>query len=287
MYRDNISYTYLIKQREAFSFFVHQSTLGGEYTRRFFYMGTEFKYRLGKQNIDELQLPTLYFITMNQWLDVIDDVALISWLKFFTWTKQKDTLYSSEQYDQVDKLTESFSAIAKKLKVGTETLQNKILKPLWNVGLIDIIENESNEKIGSSKLVIIVYRYPMNQIERSYKPLEVLRNYDKEYNKKNRVYSNHTKKLSSYNIKLRKNEIFEVLEKHKTRLANDKIDVKIITDLWIQEQKKTDSLTESEFAEMLNNALEKATARIGSKGSITGFFVAAIRRYKEKKKESK
>lgn len=248
-------------------------------------MGTELKVRLGKQKIDEIQLPNLYFVSVNQWLEVIEDIAFMSWLKMFTWTKQEDVFYPKEEYDSQDSVSYSMSAIAKKLGVANETLQNKILIPLWNVGLIDIIERNNKEKIGSKHLTIIVYKYPKNEIERSFKQLEVIRDYKSDYTQNARVFHNSYKeKLYKDNKSETDLHIQNVLIKHKKRLVNDQIDVKVILDIWESEKKKVDCISENEFSKMLDSALSYTKDRIGSKGTVKGFFLSVLRSYKEKKK---
>lgn len=205
-------------------------------------MGTDFKILLGKQNKNEIQLPTLYFVSMNQWLEVIGDIAFMSWLKLYTWSKQENVIYSTLEFNDINSLSLSFSAIAKKLGVANDTLENKILKPLWNVGLIDIIEKDKN-KINTQEILIMVYRYPQNRIENSFKPIENFRDYEKDYTKNNRVFHKYkSQNVNSNSIVDKDTFLLNVLDRHKERLTSDQIDVKIIIDLWREEQGKIDKM---------------------------------------------
>ncbi|MEK5217750.1 hypothetical protein [Psychrobacillus sp. FSL H8-0487] len=247
-------------------------------------MGTDFKVLLGKQNKNEIQLPILYFVAVNQWIEIIGDTAFLSWLKLYTWTKQEDTFYNSKEFTDLYTLTYSFSVIAKKLGIANETLQNKVLIPLWNVGLIDIIEKDNTQKLNDKEVLIIVYRYPKNKLENSFKPIEIFRNYEKDYTKNNRVF--HQSKITKPVPDIKDYEgkyILNVLEKHKTRLANDQIDIRVILDLWTVERNSIEGLLESEFANMIDDVLKYTKDKIGSKGSVKGFFTVVLQNFKARK----
>ncbi|TPG93487.1 hypothetical protein EEL32_00050 (plasmid) [Brevibacillus laterosporus] len=126
---------------------------------------------------NELDLPPLHFVAMDDWVDKLGDTAFISWLKFFTWCDRSD---KSREHDAIPN---SMNKLAKKLGVGKDTLYNKIIKPLWNYGLIDL---EQVVKASNTYVNIIVYKYPQNTKALKTEPLKQIRDYEKDYNSKAR-----------------------------------------------------------------------------------------------------
>src|SRR5690606_2936464 len=110
---------------------------------------------------EQLELPTLHFVVMDQWLDVIGEKALLAWLKFYTWC-DRDRNKGDKPIDinlwEQSKIPSSFRQLMKRLGVGNDTFYNKIIKPLWNVGLIDIEEFEDSKNTGQKPMNIIVYK---------------------------------------------------------------------------------------------------------------------------------
>lgn len=139
-------------------------------------------FKLGEEKRSELELPTLHFITMDQWIDVIGEKALFAWLKMYTWCDRKNIAVEEEstKWEQ-SKVKDSLQGVASRLGVGKGTFYNKILKPLWNVGLIDIEEWAQDPRSGQKAINIVVYKYPQNNKVLSFKPLKEIRDYDKEY----------------------------------------------------------------------------------------------------------
>lgn len=123
----------------------------------------------------QLELPTLHFVVMDDWVVKTGEKALFAWLKFYTWCDRTD---KSREYDAIPN---SMNKIAKKLTVGKDTLYNAIIKPLWNYGLIDLQEVVIN---GTVCVNIIVYKYPQNNKKLETEPLEKVRDYDTEYHSK-------------------------------------------------------------------------------------------------------
>src|SRR5699024_11024468 len=110
----------------------------------------ELTFRKGKVGRNELELPTLHFVVMDQWVDVIGERALFAWLKMYTWCK-RDEETDKNQWDEA-RIPTSFNQIIKRLGVGRETFYKRILRPLWNVGLIDIEEYEDSDNKGSKPM---------------------------------------------------------------------------------------------------------------------------------------
>lgn len=147
-------------------------------------MQKNISFKQGEEKREELELPTLHFVVMDQWLDVIGEKAFIAWLKFYTWCDRDrnkgDKLVDINLWEQ-SKVPYSFQQMIKKLGVGRDTFYNKIIKPLWNVGLIDIEEYEDSKNTGQKPMNIIVYKYPQNNKSLSFAKIKEIRNYDTDY----------------------------------------------------------------------------------------------------------
>lgn len=90
---------------------------------------------------------------------------------------------------------------------------------------------------------------------------------------------------SIYHKKVGKLEIEDliksVLIKNIDRLIDDQIDLEDIKLLWETEKSNEDGLNVYQFADMLKTALTEAKEPIGSRGSVSNFFKAAIKKYKQ------
>ena len=75
--------------------------------------------------------------------------------------------------------------------------------------------------------------------------------------------------------------IKNVLLKKIDRLIEDQIDLEEIFILWDAEKSHKDGLNEYQFADMLKTALSEAKEPIGSRGSVSNFFKATIKQYKQ------
>ncbi|WP_053071943.1 hypothetical protein [Ornithinibacillus contaminans] len=150
--------------------------------------GSQTNFKSGSIPREELELPTLHFVVMDQWINVIGDKALLAWLKMYSWCKRDDKDSEVNQWEQA-RVPRSLMKVIKDLGVGKDTFYNKILKPLWNVGLIDIEEfGDSNIK-GTKPINIIVYKYPQNNYSLSVKPLVQVRDYDKDYSSTSKTFA--------------------------------------------------------------------------------------------------
>src|SRR5699024_5657142 len=61
--------------------------------------------------------------------------------------------------------------------------------PLWNFGLIDIVEYKDSFNKGQKPMNIVVYEYPQNDVTKKYEPLEQIRDYDKDYHSNARTFA--------------------------------------------------------------------------------------------------
>jgi hypothetical protein len=170
---------------------------------RIFIMEKNVSFKQGEEKREELELPTLHFVVMDQWLDVIGEKALLAWLKFYTWCdrdrKKGDKPVDINLWEQ-SKIPDSFAKIRKKLGVGNDTFYNQIIKPLWNVGLIDIEEWENDTRLGTKAMNIVVYKYPQNNKSLSFTKIQEVRNYDTDY-------SSHSKSFARKGGRPKKDEV--------------------------------------------------------------------------------
>jgi len=142
-------------------------------------------FKKAKEPRNQLELPTLHFVVTDQWTDILSEKAIFAWLKMYSWC-DRDNNKGDKPIDinlwEQSKIPDSFKNIRKKLGVGNDTFYNKILKPLWNVGLIDIEEYNVSGNKGTKPMNIIVYKYPQNKKSLAYEPIKEIRNYDADYN---------------------------------------------------------------------------------------------------------
>lgn len=149
-------------------------------------MSVTFK-KAKKKTRNELQLPILHFVCMDDWIEKIGDKAFTAWLKFYTWCNREEDENGNRPDDDV--IPYSLTKVQKRLGVGKDTFYNKILKPLWNHGLIDVFEYKSEGWKGQGNVNIIVYEYPQNEHALSTKPLEKIRDYDTDYTSQAKTFA--------------------------------------------------------------------------------------------------
>ncbi|KIU04563.1 RepA protein [Bacillus subtilis] len=146
---------------------------------------SDFTFQKAKKNRNEHNLPILYFNVADDWIDKLGNDAFVAWLKFYSWCDR-----SPERIDpDNDVVPSSLSKIMKRLGVGKKKFYNQIIRPLWNYGLIDLVEYEHSIQSGNKPLNIIVYEYPQNNRQKKYEPLEQVRDYDKDYNTSSRGFA--------------------------------------------------------------------------------------------------
>lgn len=146
-------------------------------------------FKKGKEPRNQLELPTLHFVVTDQWIDKIGEKAFLSWLRMYSWCDRSNNSESEINLWEQAKIPTSYSKVIKRLGIGKDTFYNKILKPLWNVGLIDIEEYEESDSKGTKPMNIIVYKYPQNNKSLAYQPIEQVRDYDKDYHSNAKTFA--------------------------------------------------------------------------------------------------
>lgn len=142
-------------------------------------------FQKGQKKREELQLPVLHFVTADDWIDKLGYEAFCAWLKFYTWCDRSQERSNKEN----DVVPTSFKKIMERLGIGRKKFYNSVIRPLWNYGLIDIVEYTDSNNEGQKPMNIIVYEYPQNDITKKYQPLEKIRDYDDEYTSNARTFA--------------------------------------------------------------------------------------------------
>lgn len=133
----------------------------------------------GKKRREELQLPILHFVVADDWLDKLKDSFPV-WLKLHTYVDRTD---SNREYDRIPM---SLEKVWEKLGVSKSKFY-RLIKPLWEYGLIDIVEYEASQRNSQKPKNIIVYEYPLHEIMRKYQPLDKLRDWEADYDSISKV----------------------------------------------------------------------------------------------------
>lgn len=135
-----------------------------------------------KRKREDLYLPILYFpvadpLATTNWIDTLGEKAFCGWLKLQTLANR------SKNKPEVDysRIPQSLEELAKTLNMSKSTLYRSIIKPLWNYGLIDLLEFSERRKIGFKPMNIVVYPYPQNLKQLENQPLRKIRDYDTQY----------------------------------------------------------------------------------------------------------
>jgi hypothetical protein len=139
-------------------------------------------FKKGKKERNELYLPALRYIVTDDWIEKLGHDAFVAWLKMHTWVDRRD---ENREHDRVPYTLED---TWKKLGMGKKKFYEKIIRPLWNYCLIDVVEYEASTRKTQKPKNIIVYESPMNLHETEIKPLVKLRDYDMEYGSASQIY---------------------------------------------------------------------------------------------------
>ncbi|MCU4863101.1 hypothetical protein OB981_23995 [Bacillus cereus] len=131
----------------------------------------------GKKTRNQLNLPLLKFVVVDDWLDKLGEKSFLLWLKLLTFVDRKhgtDTVRYSQQ------------ALAKALGISKPTLV-KLLKPLYEYGFIKYVEYDYK---GNTLQNIVVFEAPNNDDDYMTRPLVKVCDWEKRTEEK----FDHTKK---------------------------------------------------------------------------------------------
>ncbi|MDA1636511.1 replication protein [Bacillus cereus] len=139
----------------------------------------------GKVSKEELRLPQHHFVAAMDWIDKLGESAYCDYLKLYTMADR------SNKQREYDKVPRALASIWDELGRKEKYFRQKVLIPLWEYGLIDLIEyqGERKQKTGHKPMNIIIYRYPCNDFNRMVKPLEKVRDWKTDYKSAAKFYA--------------------------------------------------------------------------------------------------
>ncbi|MHC5534703.1 helix-turn-helix domain-containing protein [Priestia megaterium] len=146
-------------------------------------MTREVSFQEAQKPRNELLLSISYYIVADDWLDKLGDRAYTTWLRFITWCDRTDKNRTE------DKIPQSLEKVAERLGISKPTLYNKIIIPLWEHGLIDLVEYKESNRKSTKPLNIIVYPYPQNQKKLETEPLEKCRDWKRDYSSEAKTFA--------------------------------------------------------------------------------------------------
>ncbi|WP_437834445.1 hypothetical protein ACQRXC_29395 (plasmid) [Niallia taxi] len=131
-----------------------------------------------KKKREELQLPILHYAVADDWIDKLGNDAFVAWLKFHTWVNRSDEAKSKNLDGRIPYTLET---VAEKLGCGKKKLYQKIIHPLWEYGLIDLVEYSESNRNSQKPKNIIPYDYPQNNKHMETQELIKCRNWVEDY----------------------------------------------------------------------------------------------------------
>jgi hypothetical protein len=136
-----------------------------------------------KKTRGELRLPNMYFIMADDWMNKLGHEVFCAWLKLYTYVDRRN------EYIETDggHIPYSFESTASKLGVS-ESKFYRLIKPLWEFGLIDIFTYEKSQRSSNKPRNIIVYDYPQNNPKLSTEPLAKCRDWKKDYSSSYKLF---------------------------------------------------------------------------------------------------
>lgn len=141
---------------------------------------TLFDIKKAEKQRKDCYLPIMYFpvadpYAESNWIDTLGEKSFCGWLKLYTLADRRE-----KENPEYSKVPIPMTELAKIFKVTKPTLYNTIIKPLWNYGLIDLVEFDAGRK-GQKAINVIVYSYPQNNADLEKLPLEKIRDYNTDY----------------------------------------------------------------------------------------------------------
>ena len=119
-----------------------------------------------------MPLPNLHFIVADDWIDKLGEKSFCLYLKLFTMVDRTDDNSANHS------IKTRTSKLIKRLELSKSTYL-RLIKPLYEYGLVDLIEYEDSKNEGSKPINIVVHRHPQNTPALSYEPLEKCRDWSK------------------------------------------------------------------------------------------------------------
>lgn len=124
---------------------------------------------------NEQPLPQLHYVVADDWIDKLGEKSFCLYLKLFTLVDRTD---SDKQNHCIKTRT---SKLLKRLEMSKSTYY-RVIKPLYEYGLVDLIEFEGSKNEGSKPVNIMVHRFPQNSYALAVQPLEKCRSWEQRTN---------------------------------------------------------------------------------------------------------
>lgn len=119
-----------------------------------------------------MPLPNLHFVVADDWIDKLGEKSFCLYLKLFTMVDRTDENSANHA------IKTRTSKLIKRLDLSKSTYL-RLIKPLYEYGLVDLNEYEDSKNEGSKPINIVVNRFPQNKPALSYEPLEKYRDWSK------------------------------------------------------------------------------------------------------------
>lgn len=136
-------------------------------------------FKEGKRPRKTLEMPTVHFIELDDWVEKLGEKPYLFWKRMYTWIDRK--------VDKANiKLKRSLQSVAEEAGISLSTLRRWI-KVLWEYGLIDLEEWTEANRQTQKPVNIIVYVNPQNDHSLRTEPLEKCRDWKTDYHSAARV----------------------------------------------------------------------------------------------------
>lgn len=126
---------------------------------------------------NELFYQRAYFAEA-EWIDTLGEATYCFWKKLITRVDRSRD--AQAKYGNRNTVPFSLTRLAELMGMTVNTLK-KHARILWNAGLVDFVEWAAAYKMGKKPLNIVVYNYPQNNTANATKSLQLIRNYDEQY----------------------------------------------------------------------------------------------------------
>ena len=145
-----------------------------------------------KLSRNQLVLPKIHYAAVDpysegNWISRLGFQAFCAWLQLLTMV---DRTTGMEKYNNLFTVPLSIAEVTKRLGYTKTTFRKNVLIPLWNYGLIDVIQSDIKGKNGREVMNLVVYPYPFNdkELETVTFPEVAPRNYATDYKSRAKTF---------------------------------------------------------------------------------------------------
>ncbi len=164
--------------------------------------------------------PTFNAVENPSWVKTLGASTFCYWLGLLSMSK----VTTDENYLDSAKSLKEIMGI---FDISQSTFTNKLIRPLYEYGLIDVVDIPGSEKYnrrGLPSRKIIVYPYPQGRVELLTQPLTACRNYDLHYQSKAKEFGlmgAHVKKKIQFDEELM--QAFDNKSLHNSPVDNNAV----------------------------------------------------------------